>query len=158
MACVFLEHITWFLCGVDAVEEFAHARITNDSKWGFESDIFFTVSHDLRTATLKPEVKKWVQGLRDHPGCCEYLHSMLHLIETRMLESNPDARIAASNLYERLKKLESYFDSERSSSFYMKHWTDSKWHGTTPQRALRDSLILTALLTAKANRTARQRI
>ncbi|KAK0610879.1 kinase-like domain-containing protein [Immersiella caudata] len=121
MACVFLEHITWFLLGTRAVERFAVSRLTMDTRWNFESDIFFTVSADRRTATVKPQVQKWINDLRAHPGCCEYLRQMLELIETRMLESDPERRIAASDLYRELKKLESYFRC--SNSFYMKHWT-----------------------------------
>lgn len=123
MACVFLEHITWFLLGSDAVDEFANARLTIDTRWGFESDIFFTLSANGKSATLKPEVSQWIENLRDHPGCCEYLHRMLEIIEKRMLESDPNKRITASKLDRELMKLESFF---KSTSFYMIHWTQSK--------------------------------
>ncbi|KAK4447302.1 mitogen-activated protein kinase KSS1 [Podospora aff. communis PSN243] len=122
MACVFLEHITWFLLGVAAVEQFAIARLTKETRWGFESDIFFTVTPNRRMAVVKPQVKEWIALLRTQPGCCEYLHRMLELIETRMLESDPEKRISASELYRELKRLESCFRLSRS--FYTKHYSE----------------------------------
>jgi len=118
---VFLEHITWFLLGAGAVEQFANARLTTDTKFGFESDIFFTVSSHLKSATLKKEVGQWIERLRQNANCCEYLHSMLELIKTGMLESDPNNRMSTSSLLVQLTKLERFFN--RSTSFYTLHWT-----------------------------------
>lgn len=131
MACVFLEHITWFLLGLEGVKEFATKRMAPD-KYTFDSDIFFTVSSDLKTADIKDPVRAWIKHLQDQPGCCEYLYNLLGLIENKMLVSNPENRILASDLHHRLKKLESYF--AKSPSFYLKHWTESEYNSTSNKR------------------------
>jgi hypothetical protein len=124
MACVFLEHITWFLLDFEGVERFATQRMAGSAdKYNFKSDIFFTVSADLKSADIKNEVREWIKHLQEQPDCCEYLKRLLELIETRMLESNPGKRILASKLHQELKKLESFGRQDRNSSFYQKHWS-----------------------------------
>jgi len=123
MAAVFLEHITWFLLGPHAVEQFAEARLTQDARYGFTSDIFFTASDDLNTATIKQEVKDWISKLKEQPDCSEYLVRLLEIIETRMLESDPTKRIKAPQLLNKLKKLQKCI--ERSESFYVQNWKES---------------------------------
>jgi hypothetical protein len=130
MACVFLEHITWFLLGNSAVERFATERVTPDVRFEpFTSDIYFTLNDDRRGAKIKKQVHDWINDLRANPGCCEYLHSLLGIIEDRMLQSDPRLRITASELHGELVKLERCV--RLSPSFYMKHWTECK-HSFTP--------------------------
>jgi hypothetical protein len=120
--CVFLEHITWFLLGHEAIEKFANARVTQDVRYGFQSDIFFTLSNDKSSATLKQEVKDWIDMLKENKGCYEYLYLMLDIIQDEMLESDKDERIDASKLHNELKDLEMNF--RHSISFHTLHWSE----------------------------------
>jgi len=104
LGCLFLDHITWFLLGADAVDEFANHRLTEDPWYPeFISDIFFTASKDTRTATIKSEVRNWIERLCQQPSCSEYFLRTLELIETQMLEPDPCKRIKAIELETKLR-------------------------------------------------------
>lgn len=125
MGCVFAEHITWFMLGYDGVKQFAQARMTPEVKYpDFYTDIFFSLSEDLSTPMLKPEVSSWIRRLQDDEICCEYLKEMLDLIGTEMLESDPQKRISAVDLVRKLTNLEKRFP--HSPSFYGEHWTKQR--------------------------------
>ncbi|KAK3308311.1 kinase-like domain-containing protein [Chaetomium strumarium] len=127
MACLFLEHITLFLMGEDGVREFTSARLAEDQKLGWKkADVFYTVSEDLQTATLKKEVKDWIEQLRRQPDCSRYIWRLLRLIETRMLEPDPANRITAKELVAEQQTLQHL--TALSDSFYQKHWTETEHH------------------------------
>ncbi|KAM0435574.1 hypothetical protein ACHAQK_008136, partial [Fusarium lateritium] len=88
LGCLFLEFITWFLGGIEYVHQFSKERQTvyvNGSK----NDIFFsfrkTDKDEGFVALVKPEVTEWIYKLRQHPGCSEFVHSVLGIIENEML-------------------------------------------------------------------------
>ncbi|KAI1853180.1 hypothetical protein JX265_011461 [Neoarthrinium moseri] len=103
LGCVFLEFITWFLEGEQAVTEtFPDLRCSRDS-YGFISDTFFEVfekgkgTEKYPTARLKPRVQDWIERL--HRGSTQYwyIHKFLALT-LRMLDTDPLTRIRASKV------------------------------------------------------------
>ncbi|KAM0219109.1 hypothetical protein ACHAPA_004692 [Fusarium lateritium] len=88
LGCLFLEFITWFLGGIEYVHQFSKERQTvyiNGSK----NDIFFSFrksdKDESLVALVKPEVTEWIYKLRQHPGCSEFVHSVLGIIEKEMM-------------------------------------------------------------------------
>ncbi|KAJ0158578.1 hypothetical protein CTA2_11290 [Colletotrichum tanaceti] len=103
LGCVMLEYVTWFLMGLDAVEQaFPNARSERDIH-GFDSDVFFSVRDNH--AVLKPSVASWIRGLRNHPHCSWYISDLLDTIETGMLDPDGVTRLPASRLTKRMKAL-----------------------------------------------------
>lgn len=103
LGCVFLEYITWFFLGYDAVENvFPDRRLENDV-YGIEADVFFSIRHNQ--AILKPAVADWIQYLQNRPDCCWYIWDVLDCIGTKMLDPDSNKRISSSQLTKRMKEL-----------------------------------------------------
>ncbi|KAJ2991658.1 hypothetical protein NUW58_g2437 [Xylaria curta] len=86
LGCVFLEFITWFLMGSEAVScTFPKLRLEADATLAIQSDKFFQADfHGDREppiATIKPVVLDWMAALRKSDDCSGYFKSLLDLIE-----------------------------------------------------------------------------
>ncbi|KAI1759185.1 protein kinase [Hypoxylon sp. FL1150] len=122
LGCVFLEHVTWFMRGVDSVENVFPARRTDKDIHNFLSDTFFTIRLDPATGRqqpyLKAEVRRWIAELQQDPACSWYLHQLLDLIRDRMLEPNRAKRTNIMLLRKEMEMLRTA--CQRHPSFYMK--------------------------------------
>ncbi|XXH04368.1 hypothetical protein Hte_010782 [Hypoxylon texense] len=121
LGCVFLEYVTWFLLGLDAVENQFPGRRTEMDIYGFEADKFFTIhsdGHGGQQPFLKPQVMDWIAELQHHGNCSRYLYELLEIIRDKMLEPGRERRINALQLTEEMQKLRQA--CERNDSFYLK--------------------------------------
>lgn len=104
LGAFFLEFLTWYLMGYEAVEtNFPAYRETQDHD-GIKSDIFFQIQEEggSKTATVKPEVTKWIKRLHQSGHATRYVHDLLNLIEDEMLIIAKDSRIEAIQLKNKL--------------------------------------------------------
>jgi serine/threonine protein kinase len=102
LGCTFLEFITWYLRGWDGVEStFPNLRAETDAD-NVESDIFFRLSSDGKTAEVKPQVLEWINDLHGSEYCTPYLHDFLDLIQGGMLKVNVDERYPCNTIIDKL--------------------------------------------------------
>jgi serine/threonine protein kinase len=103
LGCTYLEFVTWFLLGWDAVQtSFPEARYEID-KSGILCDTFF---QDTRNpVALKDGVRQWIWDLGRNESCSAYVEDFLVIVSDCMLEIDPGKRIAATELSGRLKGL-----------------------------------------------------
>ncbi|KAI6087225.1 protein kinase [Hypoxylon rubiginosum] len=122
LGCVFLEHVTWFMRGVNSVEHVFPARRMDKDIHDFISDTFFTISSDPATGRqrpyLKPEVHRWISELQSDPSCSWYIHQLLDVIRDRMLEPDRTKRANIILLRKEMEKLRT--TCQRNPSFYLK--------------------------------------
>ncbi|KAF2972321.1 hypothetical protein GQX73_g1230 [Xylaria multiplex] len=87
LGCVFLEFCTWWLLGIDGVEEFVGFRLDEPSEAYVAEDNYFTAKplKEGFEAVVKPSVKEWIKRLRDIATDDPFAISMLRLIEEDML-------------------------------------------------------------------------
>ncbi|KAK7416636.1 hypothetical protein QQX98_005107 [Neonectria punicea] len=107
LGAFFLEFITWYLKGWDAVEtDFPEYREEEDHQ-RILSDTFFRIEHSGRSqrAIVKPRVTEWILILHLHPDCTHFVHDLLDLIKDKMLHVSKDSRIGARDLYEKLESM-----------------------------------------------------
>ncbi|KAI0834495.1 hypothetical protein F5Y06DRAFT_300599 [Hypoxylon sp. FL0890] len=122
LGCVFLEYVTWYMKGLDSVEnEFPIQRSSKDM-YGFDADKFFVIRPDgpggQHRPFLKPRVKEWIAALQQHENCTWYLHQLLEIIRDKMLEPDRNKRIHIIPLIKEMEKLRK--TCERDDSFYLK--------------------------------------
>ncbi|KAI0378601.1 kinase-like domain-containing protein [Hypomontagnella monticulosa] len=98
LGCIFLEFVTWYLLGWEAVEDtFSVVRLGPDSiRPHIESDTFF--SRTEGRWEVKPQVLSWTQKLTEHQGCSPCVQDILSVIMDCMLEVNPAQRSTARTL------------------------------------------------------------
>lgn len=121
LGCAFLEFTTWFVEGYKAAhQQFVDARMEVDPNWPeFEVDTFFRIE-DVRgkkVPTLKPQVTEWIQRLRNHPRCTQFVVDFLDVIEKDMLNPDPKKR---SESYKVEKRLRTIRDTCRADTEYRK--------------------------------------
>ncbi|CAI6092732.1 unnamed protein product [Clonostachys chloroleuca] len=127
LGCVFLEYISWYILGTKAVlEDFTNTRMAHDI-YGFDVDIFFNVTTEPngeQDAELKPSVKEWIQKLKKHRFCNDYINQMLDIIQDHMLDPNPKTRWRSMQLVKQLQVIK--ITCQRVPSFYTKNSNSSK--------------------------------
>ncbi|KAI0387448.1 kinase-like domain-containing protein [Hypomontagnella monticulosa] len=107
LGCTFLEFITWFLQGNEAVlDEFPEYRSEIDL-YGINSHTFLTVQHyeGHRSVTLKAQIVTWIQRLRNNKLCSMYLKDLLHIIQRDMLVVSPLNGRTANDISRELEAL-----------------------------------------------------
>ncbi|OTB02220.1 hypothetical protein M426DRAFT_62590 [Hypoxylon sp. CI-4A] len=127
LGCVFLEYATWFLKGIDSVENDFPGQRNDKDVYGFDADKFFIIRHDESSATLKPflkpQVKAWIEELQADENCSWYLYQLLELIRDKMLEPDREKRIHIVPLIKEMEMLR--LSCERNESFYLKSTKES---------------------------------
>ncbi|KAJ4416337.1 hypothetical protein N0V85_002319 [Neurospora sp. IMI 360204] len=126
LGCMYLEFVTWYLKGYDAVsDEFPEYRMEKDATWGFESDTFFTIENGK--PIIKPKVQQWIEMLRKHKDASAYTDQFLDTIE-KMLAPASEGRIKISKLTQQLdlfretcERDPSYYGGESPSRSYVFH-------------------------------------
>jgi serine/threonine protein kinase len=106
LGCTFLEFVTWYLMGVDAVmNDFQKTRLESDI-YGIDADTFFRIVDidGRRTGIVKPQVASWIASLHEHGKCSDYIHDFLELIEQHMLVADPKNKWTAAEVSHRLNE------------------------------------------------------
>lgn len=129
LGCAFLEFATWFVEGFNSVDvEFVDARMEEDPhNPAFKLDTFFKVVEDAsgnKTPVIKPKVTGWIQRLRTHGNCTQFIADFLDLVEDHMLEPDPKKRFESDRVVKRLRVLE---QSCRTDTTYWKEHINSKY-------------------------------
>ncbi|OTA95594.1 hypothetical protein M434DRAFT_393646, partial [Hypoxylon sp. CO27-5] len=123
LGCTFLEFITCYIFGYDAVnKDLPSRRGEYDERLKFDADKFYRTIDGNKKAELKPVVRDWISGLHSDPKCSQYIHEFLNYIENSMLCIERDKRPTASEVAQSLESLlnkcqsASYLSSKSSSS------------------------------------------
>ncbi|KAK0630947.1 kinase-like domain-containing protein [Bombardia bombarda] len=127
LGCVFLEYITWFLLGLDSLLNEFPRILSEPDIYGFDADVFFRIKpdeNDKRTAQWKPQVREWIQKLRDHEKSSWPIVQLLDLIDKEMLHPDPQKRIRSWRLHKKLITI--LRTCQQSESFYMKPVREGK--------------------------------
>ncbi|KAI0892475.1 kinase-like domain-containing protein [Annulohypoxylon nitens] len=114
LACLYLEFITWYLCGWDeGVDEFSkerakeNANSTREADYPIREDDFFNVvtksgsklnSNTKCEASLKRSVVSWINKLHATEGCSQFIHDFLDLISDRMLRIRSEKRTECEDI------------------------------------------------------------
>ncbi|KAI1654740.1 kinase-like protein [Daldinia decipiens] len=107
LGCTYLEFITCYLSGYEAVEEeFPSCRGEEDRNLpGVSEDKFYRTTADGKSAELKPGVQNWISDLRSNPKCTQYFQEFLDLIEKGMLRIERERRLPAADVAKNLESL-----------------------------------------------------
>jgi serine/threonine protein kinase len=105
MGCLFLEFITWLLAGNEKLDEFSEERGKFSPDSEVNDDNFFTAFGDDREPEVRNSVVQWVKDLHAHEKCSGLIHDLLDLVMGHMLRVDPDERIEAADLKERMKEM-----------------------------------------------------
>ncbi|KAI1086955.1 kinase-like protein [Rostrohypoxylon terebratum] len=114
LACLYLEFITWYLCGwEEGVDEFSKDRtrensaLVREGNYAISEDHFFNLATkngsetNLKAkyeASLKLSVISWINKLHATEGCSEFIHDFLDLISDNMLRIGSDKRIQCEDV------------------------------------------------------------
>lgn len=99
LGCVFLEFIIWLISGWDALQRFHSERTMPDGN-GMVDDKFYTRTGS--GACVRESVNKWMDALRNHPWCSNFVADFLDLISHDMLIVDHTCRIRSGPLYDKL--------------------------------------------------------
>ncbi|OHE91937.1 CMGC/DYRK protein kinase [Colletotrichum orchidophilum] len=112
LGCLFLEFMVWILEGWEGYDAFKRNRMSPYIH-GHDTPVYFEivrVNGDEYAVDIKESVTREIARLRSHQKCSQYIHDMLGVIQTRMLivqsENPPKKRIAAPELFRKLKEIE----------------------------------------------------
>lgn len=105
LGCTFLEFVTCYIQGYQAVEEDFPSRRGEDDKNRISEDRFYRTTDDKKWAELKPGVRDWIEELRQHEKCTTYLRDLLNFIETKMFCIARNQRPAAVEVVQELESL-----------------------------------------------------
>lgn len=116
LGCVLLEHLTWYLLGSEAVNEFGHKR-SQESQSAFKEDNFFSIQdvhslqgggatikrsvHDVsmnytRRETLGLTIMQQFNKLRSLSNCSDFISDILDFVQDKLLRMYPDRRCEVS--------------------------------------------------------------
>ena len=99
LGCLYLEFISWLVCGWEQLERFPEARVriaTNTPQ--LNDDMFFTILDGEKRAVVRHGVENWIKDLHEMPRCSQFIHEMLDLISKHMLLVDPVDRICIGPL------------------------------------------------------------
>ncbi|KAK8042862.1 kinase-like domain-containing protein [Apiospora phragmitis] len=106
LGCAFLEFATWFVEGFHSVDvDFVDARSERDPRTPeYTLDTFFKIEevHGKKVSVIKPQVKLWIERLRKHRNCTQFILDFLDLIERHMLDPNPKKRFPSGRVVKEL--------------------------------------------------------
>ncbi|KAI0380675.1 kinase-like protein [Hypomontagnella monticulosa] len=142
LACLYLEFITWYLCGwEEGVDEFSKQRASEspsfnrEDSYAIKEDHFFNIapkgSKAQYEASRKCRVIKvgtWIDKLHATQGCSEFIHDFLDLISEHMLRIRIEMRYECKDVAKEL------------GAMYTKCKSDAFYHPPTPKIDSYDSL------------------
>ena len=101
LGCLYLEFVTWLVCGWEHLNQFPKAREMETSP-AMIDDTFFTIVETEHRAVVRQSVQEWMNDLHEMPRCSAFVHDILSLISEDMLAVNPKVRIRTGPLNLRL--------------------------------------------------------
>ncbi|KAI1415564.1 kinase-like domain-containing protein [Hypoxylon sp. FL1857] len=115
LGCLFLEFLTWYLCGWNkGADEFSKDRAHESSDLGRKDnytigeDHFFNLTRGSESeyeASLKCRVIIWINKLHGTEGCSQFINDFLDLISDHMLRIRPVNRHESKEIAEILSTL-----------------------------------------------------
>jgi serine/threonine protein kinase len=127
LGCLYLEFITWLVCGWEGVEEFAHVRSVKIGVGDLLDDKFYTVLgykvNKARSAVLRPSVTRWIEKLRKDPLSTPSIIDFLKLVQDSLLVPDPQHRMGAKDIVGVLSKMleRARFDPGYISTVHHRH-------------------------------------
>jgi serine/threonine protein kinase len=105
LGCVYLEFLTWFICGWQGILNFERGRFVEiDNRRDLK---FYTIqdykSSSDQSAILKPSVAHWISQLRCSSS--NYVEEFLALVQQSILVVDTKARMSAKDIVTALSKL-----------------------------------------------------
>jgi serine/threonine protein kinase len=105
LGCVYLEFITWLVCGWKELDRFRKACDMIDNDGAFFTVLDDGLSGSSRQVIVKESVQEWIQDLHRKPRCSEFIHDVLNLISNYMLVVDPGERIHSGPLNNELSTM-----------------------------------------------------
>ncbi|GAB1316366.1 hypothetical protein MFIFM68171_06576 [Madurella fahalii] len=119
LGCLFLDFITWYLLGFDAVDRvFADARLKDEGwtpnmkpseaadKRFFEDKFFMTYNEwNRKGAKLKPSVMDWIEKLHKLEYCPAFAHDFLGVLQQGLLIPNKKSRWDCQEIVRKLDEI-----------------------------------------------------
>jgi hypothetical protein len=110
LGCVFLEFVTWLLKGSSGLIRFCDSRgmLAEDEIY---DDWYVTLIGSVDRTSSDPHVEirrgviDWIDSLRRGTRCSEMCNDFLDLIEKDMLKVDPNARISADSLTQKMERM-----------------------------------------------------
>lgn len=106
LGCVHLEFITWLLKRNAHIGTFSEWRGNIAASNDIDDDKFLTLlgeSDNGPEATVRHQVKKWVEQLHEHERCSQLIHDLLDLIMRELLLIDSNKRMKAFDLDREMK-------------------------------------------------------
>lgn len=108
LGCLYIEFITWLVCGWEGLRAFQKSRETTESP-GLNDDAFYTIVDSNgrvgSTSILRESVRRWIDDLHDNPRSSLFIHDFLDLVSEQMLVVDSSARIKSGSLNLALKEI-----------------------------------------------------
>ncbi|KAE8373556.1 kinase-like domain-containing protein [Aspergillus bertholletiae] len=124
LGCLYLEFVTYAICGNEAINEFSRLRGHDDPRIMFNTDCFYSLDEEA----VRPSVHKWVAMLKKEPRCTPVFSDFLDLIMLQMILIKPSERSSAQTIFEQL------------DAMYIRALGDEKYlldtHKISPQQEL----------------------
>ncbi|KAK3369851.1 protein kinase [Podospora didyma] len=108
LGCLYLEFLTWYLMGWDAVyDTFCDRRIDDDDDEELRSDKFFNIEGEgvNQRAKVKSAVTNWIAELHSHSRCTPFVHEFLDMVENELLQVDLKNRMDCSQVVGRLSDM-----------------------------------------------------
>jgi serine/threonine protein kinase len=115
LGCVYLEFLTWLVCGWEDLKRFSPVRGETGPVHGMarsnkiNDDCFFTIVNDESgkplDAAVRDTVKEWMKDLHEKPRCSMFINDFLNLISEKMLVIDPQERISCAQLNKELHEM-----------------------------------------------------
>ncbi|KAI5920132.1 kinase-like domain-containing protein [Camillea tinctor] len=109
LGCIFLEFVTWLLCGVEGLDTFNRNRFveqgSRNSKFLMDDFYMLVQGDERKCAEVKPSVYKWIKLLKRRKECSPFLSDFLNYIQTKMLVVDISERDNSRTVSEQLKKM-----------------------------------------------------
>ncbi len=105
LGCVYLEFITWLVCGWKELDNFRRACDMIDNDGAFFTVLDNGLSGSSHQVIVKESVQEWIEDIHRKPRCSEFIHDVLDLISNHMLVVDPGERIHSGPLNEKLSTM-----------------------------------------------------
>ncbi|KAI1298563.1 kinase-like protein [Xylaria venustula] len=105
IGCIFMEFAIWLLYGHKAIDNFKHQRKQTKNDPRAHMAAYYTCTGD--TVIINPAVSKGLKALENDPRCARGtgLESLINLIEEDLILIDPDQRIKAGKLREKVRTI-----------------------------------------------------
>ncbi|KXJ88265.1 hypothetical protein Micbo1qcDRAFT_19387 [Microdochium bolleyi] len=124
LGCLFMETMIWHLDGFEWLFQFSQERLTSDVT-GCKKPTYFdikefkgaSVGAAAHTASIKVEVLKYFEKIRNHPKCTQFVLDVIEIVQDEMIivrRANND-RITSSRLEAKIASIHSR--CQRSDSY-----------------------------------------